>query len=163
VQTLSRKIAVHIPPKWTTPPALEGYSVVYVIHVRNGFYVGETDSLAQRIRQHRSRSGWSDGTTIAVRVEGGKTNARNLESRLIRKFASAGLPLLSVVDGQRIRPRNRTQENDEDGAVVDTRGGDGMQDDMDIFMDDGDDTNSMDLDDANSDRNCSSVAAANST
>jgi len=38
-----------------------------------------------------------------------------------------------------------------------------MQENMDIFMDDGDDTNSMDLDDANSDRNGSSVAAANST
>jgi len=107
VESVSGESAAHIPPNWTPPPSLEGNSVVYVMYVKNGFYVGETDSLAQRIRQHRSRSGWSDGTTIAVRVEGGKTNARNLESLLIREFASAGLPLLSVKDGQKIRPRNR--------------------------------------------------------
>ncbi len=99
--------AIHIPPNWTPPASLEGFSVVYVMLVNGRYYIGETDSLAKRIRQHRSKIGWSEGSTIAVRVQGGKTNSRNLESLLIRKFASEGLPLISVTDGQKISTQNR--------------------------------------------------------
>ena len=107
IKPLSDDTPVYIPPNWTPPASLEGKSVVYVLLVKGRYYIGETDSLAKRIRHHRSKSGWADGSSVAVRVKGGKTNARNLESLLIRKFASAGLPLHSVTDGQKIRPRNR--------------------------------------------------------
>ena len=100
------KKTVEIPPKWSTPPPFEGSSVVYVLEVGQSYYVGETDSLSQRIRQHRSKGGdWANSTTIAVQVD--KASARNLESRLIQKLAQKGCDLLSVTDGTKISPRLR--------------------------------------------------------
>ena len=97
------KKTVEIPPKWSTPPPFEGSSVVYVLEVGQSYYVGETDSLSQRIRQHRSKGGdWANSTTIAVQVD--KASARNLESRLIQKLAQEGCDLLSVTDGTKINP-----------------------------------------------------------
>ena len=107
IETTSGQSATHIPPNWTPPPSLEGNSVVYIIIVGDRFYIGETDSIAQRMRQHRSKNGWSNIAAVVVKVDGGKTVARNLESILIRKFASEGLPLVSVTDGRKISPLNR--------------------------------------------------------
>ena len=106
---LSGKEAVRIEPYWSSPPAMEGVSVVYVIVVKDSFYIGETDSLSKRIRQHRSKRGWEDSIIFAVRVDGGKSNARNLESLLIRRFVSENLPLISTNDGKTISTRRRQQ------------------------------------------------------
>jgi predicted GIY-YIG superfamily endonuclease len=77
VEEMSGKKTVQIRPKWSSPPSFEGSSVVYVLQVGQSFYVGETDALSQRIRQHRSKgSDWANSATIAVKV--GKSNARNL-------------------------------------------------------------------------------------
>ena len=106
VEEMSGKKTVQIRPKWSSPPSFEGSSVVYVLQVGQSFYVGETDALSQRIRQHRSKgSDWANSATIAVKV--GKSNARNLESRLIQKIAQDGYDLLSTTDGTKIKPRAR--------------------------------------------------------
>ena len=50
-----------IPHAWSTPPALEASSCVYVLQLRGSsaeaaaYYVGETDALRQRLAQHRQR------------------------------------------------------------------------------------------------------------
>lgn len=104
VEEMSRQKTVEIPPKWSSPPSFEGSSVVYVLQVGRSFYVGETDALSQRIRQHRSKGGdWSNCSTIAVKVR--KGNARNLESRLIQSLVQNGYDVLSVADGTKIKPR----------------------------------------------------------
>mmetsp|Transcript_24009 Transcript_24009/g.23059 ORF Transcript_24009/g.23059 Transcript_24009/m.23059 type:complete len:420 (-) Transcript_24009:261-1520(-) len=104
-----------IPAKWISPSSLEGYSCVYVLQIRyknNGvnndtksrFYVGETDRLSQRLHQHRSKgSEWAMSNAIAVNVPGGKSEARNVESILIRKLVDAGYDLISTTDGRKIR------------------------------------------------------------
>jgi len=105
VEEVSRENSVIIPPRWSSPPSFEGSSVLYVLQVGQSFYVGETDSLSQRIRQHRSKGGiWSQSSTIAVKVNGGKSNARNLESRVIQKIAQSGFSVLSTTDGRKIKP-----------------------------------------------------------
>lgn len=108
VEEISGENTVIIPPRWSSPPSFEGSSVLYVLKVGQSFYVGETDSLSQRIRQHRSKGGlWSQSSTIAVKVSGGKSNARNLESRIIQKIAQNGFSVLSTTDGRKIKPRTK--------------------------------------------------------
>ncbi len=108
VEEISGENTVIIPPRWSSPPSFEGSSVLYVLKVGQSFYVGETDSLSQRIRQHRSKGGlWSQSSTIAVKVRGGKSNARNLESRIIQKIAQNGFSVLSTTDGRKIKPRTK--------------------------------------------------------
>ena len=50
VKDVSGQSVAHIKPKWSPPAFLEGNSVVYVMHVGNGFYVGETNSFELRVR-----------------------------------------------------------------------------------------------------------------
>jgi len=108
VEEVSKENSVIIPPRWSSPPSFEGSSVLYVLQVGQSFYVGETDSLSQRIRQHRSKGGiWAQSSTIAVKVNGGKSNARNLESRIIQKIAQSGFSVLSTTDGRKIKPRTK--------------------------------------------------------
>jgi len=108
VEEISGARPVLIKPRWSSPPSYEGSSVVYVVQVGGWFYVGETDGLSQRIRQHRSKGGdWAVSAIMAVKVEGGKTNARNLESRLIQKIAQNGFGLMSTTDGRKIKPRSK--------------------------------------------------------
>ena len=95
----------HIQPFWSSPPSLEGYSCVYVLNVGSQYYVGETDSLSQRLRQHRSKGKkWTSLDCYAIQIEGGKSEARNIESRLIRRLVREGFDMASVSDGARIRP-----------------------------------------------------------
>jgi predicted GIY-YIG superfamily endonuclease len=108
IEEVSGSQSVFIKPRWTPPPSLEGCSIVYVMQVGGSFYVGESDSFSQRIRQHRSKGGaWARASAIAVKVHGGKSNAKNLESRLIQKIAQSGYDLISTTDGRKIRPRKR--------------------------------------------------------
>mmetsp|Transcript_8180 Transcript_8180/g.15395 ORF Transcript_8180/g.15395 Transcript_8180/m.15395 type:complete len:1426 (-) Transcript_8180:2488-6765(-) len=107
-EEVSGSQAVFIKPRWTPPPSLEGCSIVYVIQVGESFYVGESDSFSQRIRQHRAKGGaWAGASAIAVKIYGGKSNAKNIESRLIQKIAQSGYDLISTTDGRKIRPRRK--------------------------------------------------------
>ena len=47
-----------IEDNYQPPASLEGHSCVYILHLRQGgspetFYVGETESIRQRLQQHR--------------------------------------------------------------------------------------------------------------
>lgn len=101
--------AKFIPPSWTAPPSLEDHSCVYVLQFDSprSFYVGETDNIRKRLDQHRSKGGrWSAVEAMVIPVPGGKSDARAIESRLIRTLARVGAPLESFSDGRTIRSTN---------------------------------------------------------
>lgn len=101
------KKSVVIPPTYIPPPAFEGQSCVYILILGDdSYYVGETDSLVSRLSQHRSRGDeWKSASAVAIQVEGGKSSARELESKMIKSMAKLGLHLVSITDGTSIRPR----------------------------------------------------------
>jgi len=103
--------AIRIPPQWTSPPALEGRSCVYILELGSHpprYYVGETDSLHRRLLQHRAKGGeWLQLTAAALPIIGGKSQARVVESLVIRKLAKAGFVLESISDGRTIRSSGR--------------------------------------------------------
>ena len=89
------------------PPAARAWSCVYVLRRGDGWaYCGESDDLSGRLAAHRAnaaREGSSDVecTFITVpREGGGKSRARALESRVIRKLRAEGIPLLSGSDAR---------------------------------------------------------------
>lgn len=96
-----------IPPTYMPPPSFEGQSCVYILHLGDdSYYVGETDSLANRLSQHRSKGNdWKSASAVAIQVEGGKSYARELESEMIKSMARLGFHLVSITDGTSIRPR----------------------------------------------------------
>ena len=105
--------AIRIPPKWSAPPALEGRSCVYILEFGKEpkYYVGETDSLRRRLCQHRAKGGeWTQLTAAALPISGGKTQARIVESLVIRKLAKAGFMLDSISDGRSIRSNGMRRE-----------------------------------------------------
>ncbi|CAL6419089.1 unnamed protein product [Bathycoccus prasinos] len=82
------------------PPAkvAHGCSVVYVIRDANGWtYVGETESIANRLNSHRHKYG-SDIDCAFVTVAQGKSTARAIETATIREFRRKGVPLKSDFD-----------------------------------------------------------------
>ena len=97
---------VSVPPSYMPPPSLEGSSCVYILQVGKRYYVGETDSLSQRLSQHRSKGKeWSSLSAVAIQIEEGKTHARNVESLVIQRMAKDGFDMISVTDGTTIRRR----------------------------------------------------------
>ena len=83
------------------PPAkvAHGCSVVYVIRDANGWtYVGETESIANRLNSHRHKYG-SDIDCAFVTVAQGKSTARAIETATIRELRRKGVPLKSDFDG----------------------------------------------------------------
>ena len=102
--------AMQIPPRWQAPSSLEGTSCVYILELNESpsycrYYVGETDSIGQRLKSHRAKGGaWTQATAAAFAVYGGKTQARNMESLAIQRLAQAGFSLISISDGRSIRP-----------------------------------------------------------
>ena len=99
-------------PSYMPPPSFEGSSCVYILIIPepNGgssrYYVGESDALSRRLAQHRAKKRWSSLTAFAIKIEGGKTSARNMESRLIREMAHQGFNLVSITDGLSVRRDN---------------------------------------------------------
>ena len=103
---------VPVPPSYMPPPSLEGSSCVYILQIgrenRSRYYVGETDSLSQRLSQHRSKGeDWSSLSAVAIQIEEGKSHARNVESLVIQRMAKDGFDMLSVTDGTSIRASRR--------------------------------------------------------
>lgn len=111
-----------IPPSWMSPSSLEGRTCVYILEIRKNalasnrysdptdplvtaqYYVGETDSLSRRLKQHRSKGGdWAGLKAAAIPVSGGKSEARNIESLLIQKMSRMGFDMISVSDGRSVR------------------------------------------------------------
>ncbi len=102
-------VCVPVPPSYMSPPSLEGRSCVYILQIGKKYYVGETDSLSQRLSQHRSKGkDWSSLSAVAIQIEEGKSHARNVESLVIRRMAKDGFDMLSVTDGTTIRASSRS-------------------------------------------------------
>ena len=113
-ETAGSGSSVQIPEGYISPPSLEGSSCVYVLQIGDGqskarYYVGETDSLSQRLAQHRSKGkNWSSLSAVAIQVES-KTSARTVESIVIQRLAQSGFDLVSVADGTSLRNPGRAQ------------------------------------------------------
>eukprot|EP00571_Detonula_confervacea_P014987 CAMPEP_0172308806 /NCGR_PEP_ID=MMETSP1058-20130122/9291_1 /TAXON_ID=83371 /ORGANISM="Detonula confervacea, Strain CCMP 353" /LENGTH=1533 /DNA_ID=CAMNT_0013021311 /DNA_START=117 /DNA_END=4718 /DNA_ORIENTATION=+ len=114
-ETVGKGSSTQIPPSYMSPPSLEGTSCVYILLLgdegssKMRYYVGETDSLSRRLSQHRSKGkDWSTLSAIAIKIEEGKSNARNVESLVIQRMAKSGYNLVSITDGTSIRSRGRT-------------------------------------------------------
>jgi hypothetical protein len=68
------------------------------------FYVGETEGITRRLRQHRSRFLRENGIRIGcivIRVEN-KSVAREIETKIISKLRREGYLLQSVSDGKHV-------------------------------------------------------------
>ena len=99
--------SVHIPAYAIPPPSFERTSCVYILQIGDAFYVGETDSLSKRLSRHRASKG-KELIAIAIKIDGGKSAARHVESLATRQMATSGFPLISISDGTTIsrRPNN---------------------------------------------------------
>ena len=94
-----REAVVIVPAGFDSPPRLEGSACVYIVKGERGFYVGETESVRQRLMQHRKRFG--AGLEMAVLPVGDKSEGRGVEAALIREMRKEGFPLISDHDGGR--------------------------------------------------------------
>ena len=105
-ETVGKGSSVQIPPSYMSPPSLEGTSCVYILQIGDEenemrYYVGETDSLSQRLSQHRSKGkSWSSLSAIAIEIDEGKSYARSIESLVIKRMARSGFELVSIADGK---------------------------------------------------------------
>jgi hypothetical protein len=95
--------AIFVPSEWAPPAAFEGTSCLYVLIINEGktFYVGETDSISKRLKQHRRDKKKATAHALLVSILGGKTEAREHETTIIRRLSSEGYDLLSNFDGKR--------------------------------------------------------------
>lgn len=102
-EALTGQQSLVIPPFYNPPATLENTSAVYILELKGNeprFYVGETDSVRERIGQHRTK--WSSGFTAAVfPAPGGKSQAREWENRLIKLLSQKGYIMESIADGGR--------------------------------------------------------------
>lgn len=97
---------VAIPPNFLPPPYLCNKSCLYVLQLTKeppSYYVGETDDLPQRLKQHRKKGGaWKNCHAAAFPLHD-KTKARFWESSLIRELVQSGYRLESTTDGRSAR------------------------------------------------------------
>lgn len=95
-----------IPSLYLPPAQLAGSSCVYVLELKpparssSAFYVGQTAHLPTRISQHRKKGKhWKNFDAIAIPIEKGTDEARNIESLTIRELSRLGYELVSWADG----------------------------------------------------------------
>ena len=102
---------VQIPPRHHPPASLSNRSCLYVIQLvpsslstsSSRYYVGETDSISQRLNQHRRKGNkWANSSAVAFPVND-KTQARYWESALIRELVRKNYSLESISDGRTLR------------------------------------------------------------
>ncbi|KAG7371907.1 MutS2 protein [Nitzschia inconspicua] len=98
--------SVAVPPNFLPPPNLCNRSCLYVLQLTKdppSYYVGETDDLPQRLKQHRKKGGAWKHSHVAAFPLHDKTRARYWESSLIRELARSGYRLESTTDGRSSR------------------------------------------------------------
>jgi len=102
-------------PSFDPSPSLEGSACLYILFLPSSpssslppsFYVGETESVRQRLAQHRTRfeggrEGGREGGLEALAVPlSHKGEARVLEGLMINALIERGFPLWSDKDGRR--------------------------------------------------------------
>mmetsp|Transcript_27552 Transcript_27552/g.39111 ORF Transcript_27552/g.39111 Transcript_27552/m.39111 type:complete len:282 (-) Transcript_27552:120-965(-) len=116
-ELITRDVVV-VEPGYNPPVSFEGHNCVYVLHVSNTdndapdvLYVGETAGIMQRLKRHRQKlnrntveySGSPNRKTpsklsAAVVKVANKSQARLIETALIRRFKSLGFLLLGDAD-----------------------------------------------------------------
>jgi DNA mismatch repair ATPase MutS len=86
------------------PPLKDiGHSIVYILRTSNNFfYVGETDNFLHRVMAHRNRLSHNKCEFFYILVKNGKSQARQIEQKLITKLKSKGFPMLSVSDATNV-------------------------------------------------------------
>lgn len=109
-ETVGKGACIQIPPSYMSPPSLEGMSCVYILQIRDDksnmrYYVGESDSLSRRLSEHRSK--WPNLNAIAIKIDGGKSLARHVESLVIQRMSKSGFNLDNIADGISIRSYGR--------------------------------------------------------
>ncbi len=106
--------AIEVPPRHHPPASLSNRSCLYVLQlVPQGlstmdnatakYYVGETDSISKRLKQHRKKGGAWKASRAVVFPLGNKSMARYCESALIGAMAREGYSMESLEDGRTLR------------------------------------------------------------
>jgi hypothetical protein len=111
-EAVGKGVCIQIPPSYMPPPSLEGMSCVYILQIGDDkskmrYYIGETDCLSRRLSEHRSN--WTNLYAIAIKIDGGKSLARNVESLVIQRMAKSGFNLVNIADGISIRSHGRSE------------------------------------------------------
>ncbi|KAJ8601004.1 hypothetical protein CTAYLR_009337 [Chrysophaeum taylorii] len=89
---------VTVPPRCDPPPPLSGSSCVYALDLGDQLYVGESDALRARLRAHRAKGPRWENAVALVMPARDKSQARNLETSLIRSLLKRKVPLVSKSD-----------------------------------------------------------------
>ncbi len=76
-----------------------GHSIVYILRtVNNFFYAGETDNFGHRVIAHRQANRKCEFFYIAIK--NGKSQARQIEQKLITTLKNKGFPMISISDAK---------------------------------------------------------------
>jgi hypothetical protein len=101
VEEITAQNIISIPAYWNVPAYFDGISSVYVLELSTSppsFYIGESDTLQNRIKQHRAKGGpWAGLKAVAVISASSKYRARTWE------IAASGVDIMSTSDGRSIR------------------------------------------------------------
>ena len=89
-----------VPQDCAPPPRLVGASCVYAFRTAEGVYVGETDSVRDRLKKH-ARTFGAFGDALVVRVAD-KSAARKAEALALRRLQALGVPLASSADAAHV-------------------------------------------------------------
>ena len=84
--------------------SLEGHSCVYLLLVRkrgspDAFYVGETETISERVSTHRNKTFKGSNIRGAVVKAPNKSTARLMETRIIGSLKRSGYLVLNDSDG----------------------------------------------------------------
>lgn len=78
-----------------------GCSMVYILKTANNFfYVGETDNFLHRVMAHRNRLSDNKCEFFYVAIKEGKSQARQIEQKLITSLKNNGFAMLSTSDAR---------------------------------------------------------------
>jgi len=88
-----------LPRDKAPPPRLIGTSCVYAFSTSDGLYVGETDSVRDRLKKHGRTYDIGDALVVTVKD---KSAARKAEATALKKLQALGVPLLSTSDAANI-------------------------------------------------------------
>ena len=76
-----------------------GTSCVYAFSTSDGLYVGETDSVRDRLKKHGRTYDIGDALVVTVKD---KSAARKAEATALKKLQALGVPLLSTSDASNV-------------------------------------------------------------
>ena len=88
-----------LPRDKAPPPRLVGTSCVYAFSTSEGLYVGETDSVRDRLKKHSRKYDLGDALVVTVKD---KSAARKAEATALKKLQALGVPLLSTSDASNV-------------------------------------------------------------